>query len=241
MGDRTPTAEHMRRFWDERAKEDALYFVDNTGEYGHMDADRFFEGGRKQLDSLFEQTGTVVGADETVVDVGCGVGRLTRVLAGRAAHVHAIDVSAEMLGRARELGADLDNVTWHHGDGTSLQPIPDGSVDGVVSHVVFQHIPDPEITLGYVRDMGRVLRPGGWATFHVSTDPEIHEGKYTPPPRWKVLLGRAPKGQTDPAWRGSCVDLDRLRATAAEAGLRVERIVGEGTQFCFVRLVREDG
>jgi hypothetical protein len=35
------------------------------------------------------------------------------------------------------------------------------------------------------------------------------------------------------------VDLDDLRATASAAGMSVERIVGEGAQFCFVRLTRE--
>ena len=49
------------------------------------------------------------------------------------------------------------------------------SVDGCFSHVVFQHIPDPPITLNYVREMGRVLRPGGWALFQVSNDPTIHQ------------------------------------------------------------------
>jgi SAM-dependent methyltransferase len=238
MGDTRPTAEHMRRFWDARAREDALYFVDNTGAYRHMDVDAFFEGGREQLDALFAQTGSAVAATDVVVDLGCGVGRLTRVLASRAAHVHAIDVSAEMLDRARQLNGDLDDVTWHHGDGLSLRPLQDGSADAVVSHVVFQHIPDPEITYGYVREIGRVLRPGGWATFHVSNDPGLHDGRHKPASRLKVLLGRAPKGQRDPAWRGSAVDLDRLTAAAADGGLEPVTVVGRGTQFCYVRLVK---
>jgi hypothetical protein len=88
--------------------------------------------------------------------------------------------------------------------------------------------------------MGRVLRVGGpvWAVFQVSNDPEIHAGRYRPPSRLKVLLGRAPGGQRAPQWLGSAVDLDDLRAAAADGGLAVERVVGEGTQFCFVRLAR---
>jgi ubiquinone/menaquinone biosynthesis C-methylase UbiE len=79
--------------------------------------------------------------------------------------VIALDVSQEMLARARELNAQVQNVEWIHGDGRTLAPIGDGAVDGCFSHVVFQHLPDPEMTLGYVREMGRVLRPGGWAAF----------------------------------------------------------------------------
>src|SRR5206468_8184733 len=139
--------------------------------------------------------------------------------------VRALDVSSEMLEVARRMNPQLGNVDWLHGDGTTLAPIPGASADACVSHVVFQHIPDPEVTLGYVREMGRVLRPGGWAAFQVSNDPSVHRRR---------LFAR--RGTRHPAWRGSAVDLGVLRATASDAGLEVERVVGEGTQFCLVRL-----
>jgi SAM-dependent methyltransferase len=239
MADERPTSgDSMARFWDARAREDAFFFVDNEQAYRAADLERFWAEGERQLDHVLGVVDTEVHATDTVVDIGCGVGRLTRVLSARAAHVHALDVSAEMLARARTLNAHLDNVTWHHGDGTTLQPIPDAVAEGVVSHVVFQHIPDPQVTYGYVREMGRVLRPGGWAVFQVSNDPRIHAGQFRPPSRLKVLLRRAPRGQRDPAWLGSAVDLDDLRDAAQASGQTIERVVGEGTLACFVRLTR---
>jgi SAM-dependent methyltransferase len=228
----------MGRFWDERAREDPFYFVDNSGKYQQTDVDRFWAVGEHQLDELLEAVDARVEPGQTVLDVGCGVGRLTRVLARRAAHVHAIDVSAEMLTKARELNAELANVTWHQNDGTTLQPVEDGSVDAVVSHVVFQHIPDAAITLGYVREIGRVLRPGGWSAFQISNDPELHAPRYKPPPRWKVLLGLAPRGQRNPRWLGAHVELDDVREVASESGMDVAAVAGEGTQFCYVKTVR---
>ena len=50
-------------------------------------------------------------------------------------------------------------------------------------------------------------------------------------------VDRARCGQRDPRWRGSMVELDDLRAAARKSSMRIERIVGEGTQFCCV-LVR---
>ncbi len=226
----------MARFWDARAREDAFYFVDDRQRYRAVDEEHFWSEADVVIDRVLEMLGLGVRPDDTVIDLGCGVGRLTRALAERVAHVHALDVSAEMLDRARDLNARLDNVTWHHGDGTSLRPIADHSTDAVFSFVVFQHIPDPEITYGYVREMGRVLKPGGWAAFQVSNDPSVHSGRHRPRSRLKALLGRAPKGQRDPAWLGSAVDLDALAQAAAAGGLGVQRVVGEGTQFCYVRL-----
>ena len=136
-----------------------------------------------------------------------------------------------MLDVARRMNPQLENVTWLHGDGTTLAGVASASADACVSHVVFQHIPDPEVTLGYVREMGRVLRPGGWAAFQVSNDPAVHRPRAAGPPRpWQ----RRPRGQSHPAWLGSAVDLERLGAAAADGGMAVEKVSGEGTQFCLV-------
>ncbi len=175
-----------------------------------------------------------------MVEIGCGVGRLTRVISRRAATVRALDISQLMLDRAAELCADLDNVEWLLGDGESLAGVDDASADACISHVVFQHIPDPAITLGYVREIGRVLRPGGWAAFQISNEPQLHRrrtGREGLKIALKAVSRRGPKGQADPHWLGSSVDLEDLRAAAADGGMSVENVSGEGLQMCFV-LVR---
>ncbi len=229
----------MERFWDARAREDAFYFVDNRQPYRDVDREAFWARGEEELDLLLGALGLTVAGEDVVVEVGCGVGRLTRALAARAQKVWALDVSEEMLDRARRLHRDLRDVLWIHGDGVTLARVPSAVADACVSHVVFQHIPDPEVTLGYVREMGRVLRPGGWAAFQVSNDPAVHQPRPRPRPGGALAVARAlvrrrPRGQSNPAWLGSAVDLDDLRSAAQEGGMAVERVVGAGTQFCAV-------
>ena len=230
----------MRKFWDERAREDPFHFVDNREPYREADRERFWREGERDLDTLLSTLGVAVRMDDHVVDLGCGIGRLTRVLAARAGHVTALDVSPAMLSRAQELNPGLANVTWLLGDGESLEGIPDGTVDAVVSHVVLQHIPSAKVQLGYVAEMGRVLRPGGWAAFGLSTDPRVHEAR--PSSRrdlFRALTGKRPGGQDEPEWLGAFVPLDALGATAAQSGLALEQIEGANTQFTLVRAVRE--
>jgi SAM-dependent methyltransferase len=222
------------RFWDERAREQALFFVDNTVDYRDPDLERFWAGGEEAVSAILGELGVAIGENDSLVEIGCGVGRLTRPLAARAAHVTALDVSGEMLARARQLNPGLANVRWLHGDGESLAGVADSSVDACFSHVVFQHLPSPELTLGYVREMGRVLRPGGWAAFVLSTDPSVHRPRGRMRWRLAALLRRGPRGQEHPAWLGSAVPLHRLEATAAEAGLELERVLHPGTQFTLV-------
>jgi SAM-dependent methyltransferase len=224
-----------REFWDARAEEDAFFFVDNRLEYGAPDLERFWAEGERDLATLLAVGGVAITPDDDVVEIGCGVGRLTRALARSARSVRALDVSPRMIELAREHNPALPGVTWIVGDGVSLAGIDDASADVCLSHVVFQHIADPEVTLGYIREMGRVLRPGGWAVFQVSNDPGVHAPLRGPGAlRIRVLsaLGRAPRGQGHPDWRGSAVSLDGLRAAAADGGMDVEHLDGAGTQYC---------
>jgi SAM-dependent methyltransferase len=230
-----------RRFWDERADEDAFYFVDSTLEYGRPDVERFWRSGDVDLERLLATLLAHIDPPDDVVEIGCGVGRLTRVLSRDAASVRALDISERMLARARYHNAALANVEWIQGDGSTLTGIGDASADVVVSHVVFQHIADPAVTLSYVREIGRVLRPGGWAGFQISNDPGVHTDKRRFGDGARALLRRVPRGQGHPDWLGSYVDVDDLRAASEAAGMDVERIVGVGTQWCLVRTRKRSG
>ena len=227
----------MREYWDERADEDAFYFVDSRGPYRGSDRERFWAGGPADLDAILGRLDVGISPRDDVVEIGCGVGRLTRPLAARGGTVRALDVSGRMLELARRHNPELANVTWVLGDGTSLAAVADASADICFSHVVFQHIPDPQVTLGYVREMGRVLRPGGWAAFQISNQPAVHRPRPLAARLGSLparILRRGPRGQGHPAWLGSSVDLEGLGAVAAEAGMRVERAIGAGTQWCAV-------
>jgi SAM-dependent methyltransferase len=61
-----------------------------------------------------------------VLDVGCGTGRLTRLLAARAGHVEAIDADATMIAIAREVTPR--NVSYLHAD-VMTRPLEAGSYD----------------------------------------------------------------------------------------------------------------
>jgi ubiquinone/menaquinone biosynthesis C-methylase UbiE len=97
--------------------------------------------------------------DARILDVGCGTGVLTRVLARwpNVASVVGVDSAPALLEKARAAAADLTNVSFHEGDGRSL-PFGEETFDVVTIDSTLSHVPGPERA---VDEVFRVLRAGG--------------------------------------------------------------------------------
>jgi trans-aconitate 2-methyltransferase len=98
--------------------------------------------------------------DETVLDAGCGTGRVTELLLARLPHgrVVALDASAAMLAQARgRLARFGDRVTYLHADLERPLPISE-PVDAVLSTATFHWVLDHDALFA---NLASVLRPGG--------------------------------------------------------------------------------
>jgi SAM-dependent methyltransferase len=102
-------------------------------------------------------------SDATVLDIGCGIGRIERALASRVGAITAIDVSAGMIEEARRRCGDLANVAFEQCDGRDLAGFRDRSFDLVLAVDSFPYLfaADPGIVARHLRGAARVLRPGG--------------------------------------------------------------------------------
>lgn len=94
-----------------------------------------------------------------LLEVGCGTGVLTRVLARlpAVATVIGVDPAPFLLRRAQELAKGIPNVSFEEADGRSL-PFEDARFDVVVFDSTLSHVPDPKRALA---EAFRVLRPSG--------------------------------------------------------------------------------
>jgi len=140
----------------------------------------------------------------TAVDVGCGAGRHTVLLAERFDHVVGIDVSAPMIELARRKRA-RPNVTYEVRD---LMDV-DGAYEVVLSVGMLHHVADLEAALAKVRSL---VRPGGTA---VLADLVTERGRV---PKWwfragaLLQLARDVAGRRGHAW-------ERYRLATASAWL----------------------
>ena len=117
------------------------------------DADR---NPTRDLDAdVVRRMGPEVALD--VLEIGCGTGKNTAWLTGRARSVIALDFSPGMLARAREQ-IRSDNVRFIQHDVTTTWPIGDEAVDVVIGNLILEHVHDLGRVFG---EAARVLRRGG--------------------------------------------------------------------------------
>src|SRR5229473_5322752 len=185
-----------------------------------------------------------VRSGQRVLDVACGTGVVSVTAARLGASVTGLDLTPELLERAREnahiAGVKVD---WHEGDVEKL-PFGDAAFDVVMSQ--FGHIfaPRAELAIG---EMLRVLKPGGTIAFS-TWPPELFVGRmfaltssYMPPP--------PPGVSPPPQWGDPNIVRQRLgpavkdilfdRATMLIAALSPshQRLAAEKSAGAMVRLV----
>jgi SAM-dependent methyltransferase len=237
----------MRDEWDRRARRDALHYIADWRAW--PDPQAFFASGEATYLEMVVPALTrlgIVPAAATALEVGCGVGRITRSLAGRFGLVLAEDVSGEMLREGRMLNPGLGNVRWIQTGGSDLALIRSESVDFVFSHLVLQHVPDPTVALGLVGEMARIVRKGGGLLFQFSSAPPVAR-------TWRARLvgralggaGRSPLGRAtaravrrrggDPlkrtdTWLGTSLDPSAVREALERSRTSVLDVRGSGTR-----------
>jgi ubiquinone/menaquinone biosynthesis C-methylase UbiE len=161
----------MRKQWDNIVKINPFYGIDASPEFEgeEINEQLFWHKGRQEAERFLKALGLGDTSSSVMVEIGCGLGRMTHYFAERFAHVYAMDVSAEMIKRAKDKWKNLTNVDFILGSGSDLRPIISHSIDLVFSYLVLQHVLDEKIVLNYIRESARVLRCGGTAFMQVRT------------------------------------------------------------------------
>ncbi|MEO3856879.1 class I SAM-dependent methyltransferase [Acrocarpospora sp. B8E8] len=204
--------------------------TEHADEGGTIDRPRLYEimvsagflGGRRPLYLRIAALSGLRPGD-AVLDVGCGTGYLTRIIApvtGPDGHVTGVDPSPQMIEYARRRAPG--NSTYIVGKGESLD-LPDASTDVVISTLAIHHMPAAARATA-IGEMFRVLRPGG----------RLLIVEFRPPTG--RLTSRLVGALTSPAMRHNLRDL--LGELIPEAGFRIEREGDLKRLFYYVRAVR---
>jgi len=236
----------MKETWNTLAKQDAMHYI-ATGR-PHWTLDEFLDSGKTAVQQLLEAVGHRPDPTDSVIEVGCGIGRMSFALARLFREVIAVDVSEEMINQANNLKSQLgyQNVRFICNNGRDLSFLPSSSCDLGVSFAVFQHLPDQRLIVEYIHELGRVVRTGGHVLFQL---PVYKEGLWAS--AWRYLhrpvrrvIWLAQRTGLVPSERGIAFRGSRLSRTELQQGLEVSDLelltVQQQTsnyRFCLLTLV----
>ena len=163
-------ANREQAFWDGHARRDPLWAIlSDPSKAGRRWALRdFLETGRREVSLLMYQLRALnIGVSrKAALDFGCGVGRLSQPLARYFDLVVGVDISPEMIRLADEINQHPARVRYLCNDRDDLAVLPTSAFTFMYSNVVLQHI-EPATTLRYLRELFRVVAPGGILVFQL--------------------------------------------------------------------------
>ena len=179
------------------------------------DPDEFFATGAEDVNEWMDWIGDRLERGR-MLEIGCGLGRMTVAFASEFEQVDGVDISAEMIEQAKALDPP-GNVRYRVITGDGLDGIEDSAYDFVGSRAVFQHIPTEIAIASYLKEIARVLRPGGQALLQFNTAPIgiARRIAYALP---DPLLPRTSRRYMRCYRR----DSGRVRELVADAGLEIE-------------------
>ena len=195
----------MKRDWEERARKNAFHYIASWRK--DWDPRSFFDSGEEDYYRLVSPVLAAMNfspRDKSMVEVGCGAGRMTRVFAREFAHVDALDISAEMQRQAKEYLREFQNIRWVLADGATLCGVTDASADFTFSYLVLQHLPSQALATELLREILRTLKPGGLFLLQ-------YNGARKPSMNWR---GRAAWGVVNRLWSAGFHRAARATASA---------------------------
>ncbi len=211
--------ELMQHDWNARAQEDANFYV----AFGrrNQDLEEFYSTAIEVVKGLEWELKRIPARNpraRRALEIGCGPGRLLRPMSRHFGEIHGIDVSDEMIRRARENLKDIPHAHAHHTGGADLAPFADESFDFVYSYAVFQHIPSLDVVMNYLREAHRVLKPGGLLRVQINGLPQTAKVYDT--------------------WSGVRISASQVREFAREHDMQLFALEGVETQYMWATMVR---
>ncbi|MCO6432505.1 MAG: glycosyltransferase [Deltaproteobacteria bacterium] len=154
MSDFTKIALQMREDWNRRISHDYRFWMSES----HVSDEEMWRSGERDLQILLD--GISEAGKKTFLELGCGVGRLLKPALKYFGGVIGIDVSEKAVETARHLLGSAPNLELHAGDGYTLAPVQNESVDVAISFAAITSMPT-DVAANYLLELHRVLKRGG--------------------------------------------------------------------------------
>jgi SAM-dependent methyltransferase len=164
----------LQRAWNDLGELDPFWAItgDPRRKFARWDADEFLATGELAVGGLMS-TAAELGRPrgrESVLDFGCGMGRLARAFRSRFDRYCGVDISESLVREARAINSTLSSCEFLVRCAPDLAAFSDGAFDLVYSFAVLQHVPSRALSRSYIAELLRVVKPDGLLAFQAFSD-----------------------------------------------------------------------
>jgi SAM-dependent methyltransferase len=161
--------EGLKSNWESLAERDALFAIltDHRRAGGKWDVAEFMATGEAETNTVMGHLASIryrPNSAGSALDFGCGVGRVTQAMARRFASCVGVDISRQMIDKAKALN-QYAHCRYLVSSEERL-PFADARFSFIYSNIVLQHVPR-RFSTAYLREFVRILAPGGILVFGV--------------------------------------------------------------------------
>jgi ubiquinone/menaquinone biosynthesis C-methylase UbiE len=132
----------------------------------NWDINDFFRTGLEDYNKYLISCEKMLPDMDNILEIGSGIGRILYNICDKYKYVYGIDISEGMIKWANFINENYfkkDNIKFILVDLSGNIPFSDNSISFVFSIITFQHIPDKNTQLQYIKEIDRVLKPKGIA------------------------------------------------------------------------------
>jgi ubiquinone/menaquinone biosynthesis C-methylase UbiE len=154
----------MKKEWNERTKINPFFVIatnnfkseENFWESGIFDCKNILGIDTQRFKKILENNDA---SKMSILEIGCGIGRILIPMKKFFGNVIGIDVSSEMVQLGQKNIKDIPNCVIIENNGIDLSEFQNDSFDFCYSFIVFQHIPEKKVVENYIKEVSRVLKP----------------------------------------------------------------------------------
>lgn len=157
----------LKEDWNKRAIKDPSFY---TMSHSNATEDQILISGKIDFEKEFlPRVKDYLTNESVVLEIGCGIGRMSYYISQNCKQLVALDISNELLNIAYNRLVkkySFNNIDFIECNGLDLYYIIDSFIDIVFEYIVFQHIPSEDVIKNYIKEINRVLKPNGIAVLH---------------------------------------------------------------------------
>jgi SAM-dependent methyltransferase len=240
--------------WDKKAKDNPFFAIMSarsmraigTRQPNEQELAKFFEKGRRLKQMIVDPALVHVSADGSIVEYGCGAGRILRALSEQQiGPLHGLDIAPTMLELCRHY---VPQAMTSAVDADGAIPLADGCARLVYSYAVLQHINRLSVYERAIDEMCRIVAPGGVLAIQLPCKDIANErceprGRTWNFERASIYPSRGlyiPRPHT--TWYGVVTGFERLARRIARHGLAIRSLSHpKGRLWSALVIAKKDG